>query len=111
MGFLSPYRVIDLTDERGQAAFDNPSDSAWFWIVVDGGTFELRSSRFSTSAIHFFDLCFLPDSDFCDPEEEPVGYWCPLASDYHDCGTEPPPEAGPPGRPAGRIRGRSRSQG
>ena len=88
----------DITDDLGLAMFDVPADSAWFWIVVDGGTFELRSSRFSTSAIHFFDLCQWPDSGGCDPEEEPVGYWCPVGTDYHDCGTEPPPEAGPFGR-------------
>jgi hypothetical protein len=88
----------DITDDLGLAMFDVPADSAWFWIVVDGGTFELRSSRFSTSAIHFFDLCEWPDSGGCDPEEEPVGYWCPVGTDYHDCGTEPPPEAGPFGR-------------
>jgi hypothetical protein len=84
----------DITDHLGQAAFGNPSDSAWFWIVTDGGTVELQSSRFSTSAIYFFDPCHYAEDGGCDPDDGS----CPAGSDYVDCGVPPPTEAGPYGR-------------
>ncbi len=83
-----------ITDDIGLDAFTPWSNSAWFWIISDGGSLELRDSRFGTSAVFFFDPCKSPSSGGCDPDDG----FCPAGSDYVDCGILPPPEAGPYGR-------------
>jgi hypothetical protein len=85
-----------ITDDIGLSAFTPSSNSAWYWIVSDGGSLELRDSRFGTSAVFFFDPCYSPSSGGCD--SDPDDDICPAGSDYADCGILPPPEAGPYGK-------------
>jgi hypothetical protein len=84
-----------ITDDLGQYAFTPWQNSAWFWIVSDGGILEFRDSRFGTTARYVFDPCTFSSNHVCDTDEDGS---CSDGGDYDDCGKEPPAEAGPYGR-------------
>jgi hypothetical protein len=66
----------------------------WYWIVAQGGRLTLRDSVFETSVSHFYDPC--PDTR--DGKCNADGEYCPSDSDWVDCGSTPPPDAGPFGK-------------
>jgi hypothetical protein len=66
----------------------------WYWIVAQGGRLKLHDSVFATSASHFHDPCSFLSDGKCDANTES----CPQDSDWDDCGSTPPPDAGPFGK-------------
>jgi hypothetical protein len=85
----------DMTDSVGLGAFAEQRDSMWFWIVAEGGTVELRSSRFTATSTYTFDPCISAGNGLCSGANVAS---CPKGGDWLDCELPLPADAGPFGR-------------
>jgi hypothetical protein len=65
----------------------------WYWIVAQGGRLTLHDSVFETSVTHFYDPCPFASDGTCNANSD-----CPRDGDWDDCGSTPPPDAGPLGK-------------
>jgi hypothetical protein len=82
-----------MSDEIGQQAMQDFRHTMWWWIVVEKGTVELNVSTFDASARYSFDPCLDANDGKCDSVEPSCA-----TTDYVDCHTTPPPDAGPFGK-------------
>ena len=72
----------------------------WYWLVLDAGTLTLRNSVFETSASYFYDPCVFVRDGICNDKDKRADSVseCPPNSDWVDCGSTPPSDAGPFGK-------------
>jgi hypothetical protein len=84
-----------MTEPKQLTGVEHP---VWYWIVAQGGRLTLRDSVFETSVSHVYDPCPFTRDGTCNFDGSVDGPICPFDSDWVDCASTPPPDAGPFGK-------------